>query len=439
MRHIKLFFCCLLFATSVVCVSAQNGLNAPYSQYGIGMGRMPYNMPFAASLGGVAYTRAGNNFVNPFNPASYAAIEKESFVFDMGFVFDMSTLTDPSASQYDADGNLGYLAIAFPLTKWWKTAVGMLPMTDVNYLSSKVDALPFGSVKTRYEGNGGVSRLFWGHAFNLSQRLSLGFNANFLYGFIDRGITYDFSTSDSATFYMDSRRQKSSTLKNFLFDLGVQYRHPLPHNYELGLGLSAVTPQTLRVWDKALVYTFVTYSAMEYMRDTIFPAAGEDSEYESTMEQPLQLGLGVSLNNNRWLVAVDASYAPWSGLRYDDRNHIFGNTAVRYGDNLKGALGFQLLGDRGATRYFRRITYSAGVHYECGKLRLQLADQTQHRLDEWGFGLGATLPMRKGRSLLNISASYGSMGSDDLLRHNCLTIGFSVSSCESWFVKRKYN
>ena len=55
------------------------------------------------------------------------------------------------------------------------------------------------------------------------------------------------------------------------------------------------------------------------------------------------------------------------------------------------------------------------------------------------FGLGASLPMRKGRSLLTLSVNYSSLGSKDLLQRNVLTFGIAVSSCERWFVKRKYN
>lgn len=420
--------------------SAQNGLNVPYSQYGIGLTNLPYNMPSVAAMGGVTYTRAANNSINPFNPASYAAIEKESFVFDMGFRADMSSQKDNSASLYDADGNLGYIAVGFPITRWWKTAFAILPLSDVSYESVQTATTVGADVRTRYEGDGGVSRMMWGHAFNLGKNLSLGFNANYLYGGITRGITYSFTTTDSSTVYMDSRRQKTTLVSNFSFDMGLQYFQPLGHDYELGIGLTAALPRTMMVKDNALAYTFVTYSGNEYMRDTIFPNPGEDAEYSSTLEQPLQLGMGLSFKkNNHWLVAIDGTYAPWSGLKYSDKNDLLGQSSMQYDDNLRFNLGFQLLGDLGATHYVRRITYSAGAHYESGRLRFVLADGNPYKLDEWGFGLGATLPMRKGRSLLNISASYSSLGTGDLLRHNCFSIGLSVSSSDSWFVKRKYN
>ena len=77
-------------------------------------------------MGGVAYTKSASNMINPFNPASYASVKMESFVFDMGLSFDMATLRDKEQKSFDADGNVGYLSIAFPLTKWWKTALDKL-------------------------------------------------------------------------------------------------------------------------------------------------------------------------------------------------------------------------------------------------------------------------------------------------------------------------
>ena len=98
---------------------AQNGFNIPFSQFGIGSSDLPYNMPTAMRLGGVVYSRAARNSINPFNPASFAAVEPETFVFDIGLNIQQSVLRNDVNKQTDADGNVAYLMVAFPLTKWW--------------------------------------------------------------------------------------------------------------------------------------------------------------------------------------------------------------------------------------------------------------------------------------------------------------------------------
>ncbi len=441
----------MLFVVAALALSqalAQNGLNSPYSQYGIGFNNMPYNMPSASMIGGVTATRSAMNMINPFNPASYAAIGKETLVFDMGLSIDMTTLRGNGGSQFDADGNVGYLAIGFPLTKWWKTALGVMPMTDVHYQSVVTSAInPGGEVKTKYEGNGGVSQFFWGHAFNVlngsddkKPQLRAGFNIDFLYGSLTRAVTYDFTANDT-TYMMDSRRQKDTYVKNVLFDLGLQYEQPVGEKYRLGAGITVKPHRTMKVKENALVYTFVTNVASEYMRDTIFPLDGGDSEFESDLEQPFTTNIGLSFQrNDKWLVALDATFAPWSGLKYTENStfSIFGQSPIRYSTNQRWALGLQLLGDKNAASYLRRVTFSMGAHYELGRLQMDRPDG-QYRLDEWGIGAGVTLPMRKGRSVINISAAYSSFGTESLLRRDAFTIGISVGSCESWFVKRKFN
>ena len=211
--------------------------------------------------------------------------------------------------------------------------------------------------------------------------------------------------------------------------------------YRLGAGITVKPHRNMKVKDNALVYTFVTNVASEYMRDTIFPLDGGDSEFESDLEQPFTTNIGLSFQrNDKWLVALGATFAPWSGLKYTENStfSIFGQSPIRYSTNQRWALGLQLLGDKNAASYLRRVTFSMGAHYELGRLQMDRPDG-QYRLDEWGIGAGVTLPMRKGRSVINISAAYSSFGTESLLRRDAFTIGISVGSCESWFVKRKFN
>lgn len=447
MNKYKSLFLLLLVIVGFAA-KAQNGINSPFSQYGIGFSNLPYNYPVISAMGGVAYTKAAPNMVNPFNPASYAAVKKESMVFDMGLSIEMATLRDNQQKAYDADGNLGYLSIAFPLTKWWKTALGVMPMSDVNYRTVNTATInPGGQVNTIYEGVGGVTQFFWGHGFNIlggsddnKPQLRAGFNMNLLYGCDTSVVTFDFTANDS-TYFMDSRRQKNSAIRGLTFDLGLQYEQPLGEDYRLALGLNVKPGRKMTIRENALVYTFVTSAAIDYMRDTIFPTDG-NSEFESTLQQPFTTGVGASFqHNNLWLVAFDATFSPWSGFKYETgiSHPIFGTSALQYSNNQRYALGFQLLGNPNASNYLRRITFSIGTHYESGRLSLQLVDGREYSLNEWGVGLGVSLPMRKGRSVLNVSAAYSSLGTVDLLRRDVFSIGISVGSCESWFVKRKFN
>lgn len=435
----------LLALFEIGTASAQNSFNSPYSQYGIGESNMPFNMPYACGMGGVVFSRSATNSINPSNPASYAAVETESFVFDMGVNLQSCTLRDNSQTLNDADGTIAYLAVAFPITKWWKTSLGLMPFSTVGYQSVQQDNDPnnlgYKKMSTTYDGNGGVSQLYWGNAFNLGKRLSAGFNINYLYGSITRAITYDFSQGDT-TYFMNSRRQKDTYVRNVLLDFGIQYRQPLNENYTLNFGLVCKPQQTLTVSDEAMIYTFVNNNGAEYLTDTIFPARGNSNTYESSLEQPLTLGFGLALmRNERWQVAADFTYAPWAGLKYTENSeyNLFGLSSIQYDNNYyRVALGGEWMGIADANSYWSRIGVRVGVHYESGRLSLALSDGN-YLLNEAGAGVGFAFPMRKGKSVLNLSFGYSSFGTADLLRRDCFTVGLSIGSCERWFVKRKYN
>lgn len=424
------------------CAVAQNGFNIPFSQYGIGTSDLPNGLPTFGKMGGTAYSRASRNTVNPFNPASYSAVEMESFVFDIGVNIQSCVLRHDANRQTDADGNLSYIMVAFPITKWWKTSAGLLPFSTVSYESTEThhDLMTLSDVKTIYAGDGGVTQLYWGNGFNIGKRLSLGFNLDYLYGSITRAITYDFMGNDS-TFCLNSRRQKDTYVNNLLIDLGLQYRQPLGKHYTLRFGATCRLPRDMKVDDKSLIYTYRAMGSSEYLMDTIFPLPGVSDSYESDLQQPLALGFGLALERNgRWEVDVDGYFAPFSGLKYTENADycIFGQSALAQQPNSRIALGGEWKGDADAGSYWRRIGFSAGVFCNQSRLALQVGG-IDYRLNEIGGGIGASLPMRKGQSVLNISLGYTSFGNAALLRRDVFTVGLSIGSCERWFVKRRYN
>lgn len=440
----------LIALATLMCLApaakTQNGFNIPFSQYGIGLSDMPYNMPSAFSMGGAVFSRSSRNIINPFNPASYAAIENESFVFDIGLNIQSCVLRNDANRLTDADGNLAYFTIAFPITGWWKTSAGLLPYSTVNYESVQTafDIQTQSDVKTIYAGHGGVSQIYWGNAFNIGQRLSLGFNLNYLYGNITRAITYNFQGNDS-TYCINSRRQKNTYVSNLLIDLGLQYLQPLGADYTLHIGVTARTPRNMKVNDHALSYTYLTYASTEYLFDTIFPQPGESDTYKSQLLQPLAVGLGLGLERNeKWEIDIDGYYSPYSGLQYkeDPAYNLFGTSALRLTPNWRVALGAEWKGDPAAGSYWGRIGVSAGLYHNHGRLALAPVAGNPDQptiINETGCGLGFRLPMRKGRSVLTLALGYSSIGTAQLLRRDVFTVGLSIGSCERWFVKRKYN
>ena len=423
---------------------AQNGFNMPYSQFGVGLSDLPYTVPIVSRMGGVVYTTSGNNFINPFNPASYGSIGMESFVFDMAANIQLTRLQNNADRFNDADGNVSHLMFGLPVTKWMKLAGGLLPYSEVDYESVALGTYNGnGTVKNIYDGTGGASLVFLGSAFNIinnekGRRLQAGFNIDLLVGRIQRALSYSFQGIDS-THYMDKRRYKETKLSNLMFDLGVQYWEPLSERYTFGVGLTYKPYRKMNLNEEVLIYTY--HASDQSLVDTIFPSAGQSSEIKSNLELDHTFGLGLSLaRNNRWMIAADATFSGWAGMKYTEGMNppIFGASSLSYGPYSRYALAFEKTGDMDASSYWGRISWSAGINMENGAMRLSINGRDEV-INAWGFGLGATLPMRKGRSLLTLSMGYRSFGNKDLLQRESLTFGISVSSCERWFAKRRYN
>ena len=417
---------------TVACAAAwaQNGINSPYSQFGIGEVKSPYNNPYTNAMAGLSYTVRNNFAINSNNPASYTAIDTQSFVFDFGLTFDFEHLTDNGQSFRDANGNLSHIAIGLPIFRWWKTSLGLVPWSELNYKTSIVAPdTNLGNTTTVFDGNGGINKIYWGHAFSITRALSVGFNANFLFGNINRAITYKFDS----IYALSSRKHKETVVRNFSLDFGVQYLLPLANDNSLSFGLTYSCPFKLNVDDKATIYTFSTKGETEYIGDTVFPT----ESYTSTLELPSVVGLGVAFNKGEsWTLGLDLTYSQWNGAKYTENTtkNIFGDwNAIDYVNNYRMALGFERKSDRNGSKYYQLMSYRAGIHYEIGK-----AQVLGQRIDDFGIHAGVSFPVRKMKSFVNLSLQYGSYGTADLVRKQYLQVGLSLSTSDSWFRKRKY-
>ena len=259
--------------------------------------------------------------------------------------------------------------------------------------------------------------------------MSAGFNANFLFGNINRAITYSFDS----TYAMSSRKQKETVVRNFSFDMGIQYLLPLANGNSLSFGLTYSLPLKLNVDDKATIYTFSIKGVSEYVADTVFPT----ESYESTLELPSVVGLGVAFNkSDKWMVGLDLAYSQWSGAKYTENTtkNIFGDwNGIEYENNYRMALGFERKSDRSGSKYYQRMSYRAGLHYESGKAVI-----LGNRLNDFGIHAGVSFPVRKMKSFVNFSIQYGSYGTTDQVRKQYLQLELSLSTSDTWFKKRKY-
>jgi len=120
MTKFKMLFGALLCAVPAL---AQN-VSTPYSMYGYGiLGDRATSMQ--KQMGGVGYAMNSGRQVNVMNPASYAAIDSLTFLFDMGADLSFIWSEENSVREKTTGGGLDYITMQFPISKYMGGSVGL--------------------------------------------------------------------------------------------------------------------------------------------------------------------------------------------------------------------------------------------------------------------------------------------------------------------------
>ena len=415
----------LLFLSFVIDAGAQNTVSSPYSKYGIG-DNVGFTNTINASMGGIYNALRRNNFVNHRNPASYTAIDTQSFVFDIGYYSNNIILQSNSAVSKGNTGGISHILFAFPLSKTLKMAGGILPVSVIDF--SAAESFPkdsiIGSHKFIYDGEGGINKVMLGIAYQPSffDKLSVGLNAEYLFGNYYRSSTLTFP--DSANM-LSSRVEYNYSISAINFNFGLQYQQNLNNGDAIVIGANYVLPSHLPTQNQYRHYTFTYNAAVETVKDSV--------KYENTegsIELPQSFGVGLSYERkNKFLIGLDFGYTQWSefalqGIRYPEilkDNYTF-NAGAEYKPDIYG-------------NYLEKIAYRFGVNYQTGMLSLYNTD-----ISQLGVSLGFGLPIKKQGTQVNIYLEYGKQGTkeNNLIREDYFRVGVSFSAKDRWFFKRKY-
>ena len=141
------------------------------------------------------------------NPASYSSQDTISFIFDFGITSDFKTIKSSDASENTTYINIDHLAISFPVTRNWKTSVGIVPYSKVGYNLVIDDEEDEGSgdYNILYNGEGGINQFYFGNSILIGNHIALGINISYLFGLIERSKTIQLSdhTYQAYTYFND--------------------------------------------------------------------------------------------------------------------------------------------------------------------------------------------------------------------------------------------
>jgi len=406
-------------------VNAQLQTSSPYSRFGIGVMEAPQNVR-SRGMGGLSIAINSPYEVNPINPASYTAFDSLSFVFDGGFEGQLSTYKSTEGSVQDNSGSISYLTIGIPVNRWWRTSLGLYPFSTVGYDVYSLDEnTNMGDILYLYNGGGGTSVAYWGNAFKVGKNLSLGFNAEYIFGNITRQGMVAFLDSTNV---WNTRRTEKYHLEDFNFTLGAQYVTKLNENDKLTFGVVFGNQNGLDATSDRYVETFFggLNGNVEYNNDTVFEVEKESGE----ITMPLEFGFGVAWEKpEKLLVGADFKWGKWSDFK------VFGKNG-NFTDSYHATLGCEFIPNSSSiSSYLNRMSYRLGINFF--QQGLQVAD---HTLQELSGTIGFGFPMPRSRSQINIALQIGQRGTtnSNLVQENFFNLSVGISLAEFWFMKRRY-
>lgn len=425
MRIIKIHLILILTVLSLN-INAQTGINSPYSRYGLGQLHGENLNTATLSMGGLSIGVHDPTAVNPANPASYGSLDSSSFLFELGVAGNITSLKTTQLSESGYDATLSYIFAGFPITRWWRSGVGIMPYSKIGYnVEVVIEVENFSDVVHSFTGDGGLNQIFWGNGFNISKNFRAGVDITYLFGQSSRSSMIYYP--DSA-FIFGTKVESKIRGGGFIFDYGLQYDIVINSTTQATIGLTYANKFDLNAKRSYLSKTITGGygDEVETVKDTVEYIPDE----KGTIVVPQRFGFGVTFKKEgRWLVGADFEWQNWEEFG------AYG-IADTLSNSWRVAVGGEFIPKHtNISSLFKRITYRGGLRYNQSYLNF---GGTQ--INEFGISFGFGFPMKKSKTGIDLGFEIGRRGTTDnnLIQENFVNVLLGISIQEHWFHKRKY-
>jgi hypothetical protein len=403
-------------------MASQTNTNSPYSRFGLG-DLEPQGFIRNQAMGGISLGIRNPQYLDYINPASFAARDTLSYVFEFGLQGKSYARKTNTASSTATDINLRHIAMGFPITRWMGASIGIVPYSTMGYSIRQLETVPgIGDLEYSSTGEGGLSRFFIGSGIKLGN-FALGANMSYLFGNIQRATSV--VNPDDNTFARTNSIYNTN-IGDFMFSFGGQYTLNLEDDLSLTLGGVFENQTELKV-TQSILHESLLLVGEGYAVDTISFNEG----IRSTVRYPTTYGLGISvLKKDKIMAGIDFLHQDWSGSGTAGITDSLVNTNSYL-------IGVEYIPNRNAlNNYLATVHYRAGLRYS--NTYLQVNNQ---QINDFGITFGVGLPLGRTRTTFNLAFQYGQRGSleNDLIKENYGIFSFSLSLYDFWFIKRKFD
>jgi len=397
----------------VINTQAQTISYSPYSVYGVGVLKertSAHNRALAET--GIGLRDPLN--LNTLNPAAYTSIQTVTQMLELGFFYEHDNIKTTELTETSSTGNLSALNLWFRFSKKWAGTVGLAPFSSIDYtIISTKDFGEQSDAPVQYSGSGGLTQLYFGNGFQVTENLSVGFNAAYVFGSIE-------SEETVATGNVTGLRLENDTYINRpTIDFGIQYAFPLKENRALNFGVTYASAVRLNTSSTKNIFQYV---------DT-----NEDSLYQEEVnvddyKLPSQVGVGVAYQSVRSTLAADIKFKNWSSAQLDE-GLVLKNTT-------RFSMAYEYKGNPKAEKYLGIVALRSGFYLQNNYFVLKNTP-----FNEWGFTFGAGLPINGNRGMLSVSYNYNHTGTTQkkLIEQSANVIVLDIVFRDLWGIRRKFD
>ena len=412
----KKIFALLMIMLSVIGAKADNGINSPYSRYGVGI-LADQSLGINRQMGGLGYALRTHRFINIKNPASFSEADTLTMLFEAGFSMQNVNFKEGNKRVNARNASFDYVAIQFRLCKGLGLSAGFVPYSNVGYSFSTTSAQGANEVHSEtYTGTGGLYQPYIGLGWKPFSWIAAGVMGSYIYGDITHQVVSDFTNSTNRS------KTYNATIKDYKVDFGLQLMAKLAAKHHLTLGATYSLGHEL---GSKTTLTSTTSGAT----DKVTIPGG--------FRLPHTYGGGLAYKYNDCLtIGADYTYQQWSGTTFFDPAD--GNAISTGTDRSKMSLGAEYSPNQLSKNLLKMMSYRAGVYYAQPYTRID----GKEGCDEYGISAGVSIPFYNSNNsyshgTLHVSGEFVHLRprSAGLITENYLRINIGITFNESWFMK----
>lgn len=393
---------------------ADNGINSPYSRYGLGI-LTNQSLGINRQMGGLGYGLRSDSYINIVNPASFSEADTLTMLFEAGFTLQDVYFRENGKGTNALNASFDYIAMQFRLCKGLGMSIGFLPYSTVGYSFSSVSkAGAQEEYSTSYTGTGGLYQPYAGLGWQPFKGLSIGATIAYLYGDIAHEISYNLTNSD-----VDNYKSYTTRINSYKADFGLQYYATIAKKHNIVIGATYSLGHDIKA---------------DAIKNIVEANSTKTDTISNGFKLPHTYGAGFTYcYNKQWKFGADYTLQQWG-------TSTFFGEEDRGIDRQKISVGLEYAPNEVSNKFFKMISYRGGIHFA----QPYTAIKGNNGCNEYGISAGLSLPImnrnnKYNSALVHISGQYIHMSpkSAGLISENYFRLNIGITFNEAWFMKMK--